>query len=90
MCCAPAFLSTVLQAEKQRWIYFFPPMNLLVRMKVRLLLQLLCAVEKCSRASASRAPNFEIHLAEAIAVRGDPRERDEPSLLLLDDGIREL
>lgn len=46
----------------------------LLRMKVRLLLQLLRAVEKYSVASASRAPNFEIHLAAAIAVRGDPQE----------------
>lgn len=50
-------------------------MNLLLRMKVRLLLRLLCAVGKYNVASASRAPNFEIHLAEAIAIRGDPRER---------------
>lgn len=44
-------------------------------MKVRFLLRLLCAVEKYSVASASRAPNFEIHLAEAIAIRGDLQER---------------
>lgn len=54
---------------------FFPPMSLVLRMKVRLLLRLLCAFEKYSLASASRAPNFEIHLAEAIAIRGDPQER---------------
>lgn len=50
-------------------------MNMLLRMKVRLLLQLLCAVEKYSVTSASRAPHFEIHLAEEIGIGGDPRER---------------
>lgn len=49
-------------------------MNLLLRMKVTLFLRLLCAVEKYSVASALKAPNFEIHLAEAIAIRGDPQE----------------
>lgn len=50
-------------------------MNLLLRMKARLLLGLLYALEKYSTASALKAPNFEINLAEAIAIKGDPQER---------------
>lgn len=52
-------------------------MDLLLRMKVRLLLRLLSAIEKYSTGSVPRVPHFEIHLAEVIAVRGDLQERQD-------------
>lgn len=55
--------------------FFFLPLDLLLRMKVRLLLGLLCAIENYSAGSVPRVPNFEIHLAGVIAARGDLQER---------------
>lgn len=89
--CALAFLLTVLQAEKQRWIFLFPS-EFIMKNEGQIPLTLLCAVEKYSVASASRAPKHLI--LKSILLKQllleVTHKRVEPSLLPLCDGIKDL